>query len=1275
MAPHPHLRKWLKRLGWAALGLALVVALFHRPLIFEGTRYFVVRAAKQQHLALDYQISGSIFSTLSISKLTAKPTEPGPIQRLEIGSVNLRYSLWDAVRKGLPALLKVVELKDVYVDLTPAESPPAEPDAAPQQLKFPALFPELLNLENINFTSHAQAGDTVVEGLFFSLLPDRPGELKVTALDIPGVRKWAGIAARTSFRDRNLLLTELHIGPEIALQRFRLDASRLDEAELRAGLEGTFFGAPASAALHITDLNRTNRLDVQAAAAGLDFDAVFQYLSLPPSAHGRLRRLSAVFHGAPGQPAGWNGRLELDLGGLEIPSQKLGDLRATADLEGGRARAAFTAQIDARNRIDGWLAAALPREAAHFARTDATAHLKITAPHLASLGQPVGGSAFVRLDARLADETLHATVSLDAPHLSANGANLTHTSLRLQAEKALAAKSEEPIFSGLATTTWLEIASIRYGDYETDALTLEAATKGAEATLKNLSLRKGRNRVDLQARYTLPADLKSFPQQPVTLDLALNAPELGAFLAPDSSAKLTGALDVKGRFAGENGIFDGSLTVAGRGIRAQGIAVRTVDGRVQVVKNRARIPQMAVVLNDQNSLRIDGEAELKGDMPYHGRADVALTDLSKFQPLLGKTPLAGDLKIAWQGEGDARAHRGSLSLDLARAQFGDQKNLTAHIAANYAPDYIDLQDLRASAGTLGAISLTALWKEKRLRLSNLLVRQQQLTLLEGSLEAPLDLGNLKNPIPLDQPLALTLRTKDLKLHALLAQLGQKEPAMSGTVNLAVTASGTVRDLTANVQLRADRLQSTAASEMAPADIAVDLNLRDDRLALNGTLRQKWIEPLTLSGSLPLDAEQLAKKRALDPATPVILRANLPRSSLAFVSSLIPMIRQSRGTAAVDVRIDGTIARPALAGSVDVNWSALRFADPSLPPLNDFGLRIGFTKDRLTIDHCRGGLAGGSFAAAGGIDFARLDRPIFNLRFATREALVLQNDDLTARISGDVRVAGPMDAATVSGNVFVTRSRFFKDIDILPIGLPGRPAPQPPAEPATVSFPQPPLRDWKFNLRIQTADPFLVESNLARGKITMDLRLGGTGLAPWLEGNVRIEQLTASLPFSRLNIADGTVFFTRDAPFSPQLNIRGTSEIRDYNVAVTIYGSASDPQAVFSSDPPLPQADVVALIATGTTTEELGRDPNALAGQAAMLAFQKLYRTVFKPKPGAERKDTFLSKVQFDIGGADPKTGRQSLAARLPLTDQFSLLGGVDVGGNFLGQVKYFIRFR
>lgn len=1280
----PRWRRWLRAIGLTLLALFALLAVFHRPIIFEGTRYFVVRAAKQQHLDLTYKIEGSIFSTLSIKELKGVPTEPGPIQRLEVGTIDLKYSLWGLIRKGLPALLQTVVLKDVFVELTPAEEPPPEKKEEPQALKFPALFPETLMIENINFLSHAPTGNTEIAGLYFTLLPDRPGVFKIGILDIPGVRRWEGIAGNTTFRDRNLLLTDLTIGPEIALRKFNLDASKLGEAELGVALDGTFFGGTTAIQAHISDLNATNQMTAKIDIGGISFQAVSDYLNLKLPVTGTLERFHLNFAGQPESPKGWQGEISVKLASVEAPPLKVGTITLDTMLGNGRANVKAAVLPDDRNTIHLTTEAALPEKLADFAKSNLTGRVEGVLPQLglltATLPQPLTGDLNLGVDFKLADSLVTADVLVKSALLTAAQAELKTTQFTIHVEKDL--NAQEPMFRGLSSSIAGTVETLRFADYTADALKIGLHTREETVTLDEISLKKAGNSVFVKAGYTLPEDMASFQKQPLNLDLKVDAPELAAFLAPGSATTLKGRLLVEGKASAQDGIYDADMTITGRDIEAAGLPVRTVDGKLLVIKNQAHLDPFTIVLNDKNSINAQIEAGIMEPYAYKGSLKVALNDLGIFQPFLGTSPsapvLAGQLAVDWQGEGEPlKSNNGHAKIELTNGRFGDQKNLTALIRADYTPTTIDVPEFRASSD-LASLGLVLGWKDKRLTLTNLLVRQQQLTVLTGSADLPLDLGQVQNPdqlVPNDQPLRLTLRTDNLNLATLLGQLGQRPAPITGIVNLAVNAEGTLNDLIANVALRANRLQSTAAAQFAPADISFDANLRNDRLALDGTVRQKLIQPLRITGSIPLDVAKIRQAQAIDPNTPLSIDVNLPRSSLAFLSTLAPAIRQSRGDASIDLRVRGTMAKPSLAGNVAADLSALRFADPSLPPVSAFSLRIGFTGDRLSIDRCQGTMAGGTFSAGGGVNFQSLNNPVLDLRLNAKNALVLQNDDMTVRISSDLRVSGPMNAGTVAGNVWVTRSRFFRNIDILPIGLPGRPAPQPPAEPTVISFPQPPLRDWKFDIAIRTADPFLVQGNLANGRIIIDLRIGGTGLRPWVDGAVRIDELVASLPFSRLIISSSQVYFQRDQPFIPQLDINGRSNIRDYQVSVSIYGSLDDPQAIFTSDPPLPQAEVVSLLATGMTTDQLSRDPNALAGRAAFLVLQNAYNRIFRRNKPPATNDSFLSRIQFDVGITDPKTGKQSTTIRIPLSDQVALMGGLDVGGNFRGSVKYLIRFK
>jgi autotransporter translocation and assembly factor TamB len=311
---------------------------------------------------------------------------------------------------------------------------------------------------------------------------------------------------------------------------------------------------------------------------------------------------------------------------------------------------------------------------------------------------------------------------------------------------------------------------------------------------------------------------------------------------------------------------------------------------------------------------------------------------------------------------------------------------------------------------------------------------------------------------------------------------------------------------------------------------------------------------------------------------------------------------------------------------------------------------------------------------GRVAFPKLLEPTLDLQFRAQSVLLARNDTLTVRADADIRTTGPFASAIVSGNVALTDSRFLKNIDLIPIGLPGRPAPQPPAQrPELFSLPAPPFRDWKFDVAIKTKDPVLIRGNLATGEATTDLKLTGNGLKPVLQGVIQMEDVEATLPFSRLDVSRGSLTFTADDPMNPRIDLQGTSVIRDYTVRVYVYGTLLSPDAIFTSEPPLPQEEIISLIATGATRRELSTG-NVLAGRAAMLLIQQLYRKIVK-KGEPTDSNTVFNRLDLDLGTVDPRTGQQQATVRFKLSDNIVLTGDVGVRGSFRGKVKYLIRFR
>ena len=72
--PKPGRRGWFRRVfRWGLLLLAVAVV-FHRPLV----RFIAIQIAARQHLALDFHLSGTVFTNLNVTGIHVAPNGTGP---------------------------------------------------------------------------------------------------------------------------------------------------------------------------------------------------------------------------------------------------------------------------------------------------------------------------------------------------------------------------------------------------------------------------------------------------------------------------------------------------------------------------------------------------------------------------------------------------------------------------------------------------------------------------------------------------------------------------------------------------------------------------------------------------------------------------------------------------------------------------------------------------------------------------------------------------------------------------------------------------------------------------------------------------------------------------------------------------------------------------------------------------------------------------------------------------------------------------------------------
>src|SRR4051794_17184030 len=97
----------------------LVLAIFHRPIVFGVARLALIKIAAKHNVKLDVRFEGSIFTNLSVLNLQALPTGETPVERISIEAVRLQYSLPMLIKHGVGEFLQSYELRNADLVFRP----------------------------------------------------------------------------------------------------------------------------------------------------------------------------------------------------------------------------------------------------------------------------------------------------------------------------------------------------------------------------------------------------------------------------------------------------------------------------------------------------------------------------------------------------------------------------------------------------------------------------------------------------------------------------------------------------------------------------------------------------------------------------------------------------------------------------------------------------------------------------------------------------------------------------------------------------------------------------------------------------------------------------------------------------------------------------------------------------------------------------------------------------------------------------------------------------
>ena len=439
----------------------------------------------------------------------------------------------------------------------------------------------------------------------------------------------------------------------------------------------------------------------------------------------------------------------------------------------------------------------------------------------------------------------------------------------------------------------------------------------------------------------------------------------------------------------------------------------------------------------------------------------------------------------------------------------------------------------------------------------------------------------------------------------------------------------------------DRLDATATIQRMDASL-LDYEIRNEgpiRLTLDR--RVIGIDRLRLAGAgTALDLAGVVDLAADEVSVGVDGNANLD-----ILQGMFQNLRGS-GSAVVDAEVSGTVRRPVLTGQAAVRNGRIRHT--SLPhALEEINGRIIFERGGIRFDELVASMGSGPVQLGGraGVDGFELGE--LGITATGRDMQLRFPAGFRSSVDTDLVLRGPPGRPVLAGTVNVHDAVLLAGLEEATGLLGGGESAggDPPA-----SETGPPLQ---FDVRIDAPSSLRIDNNLARIVSSAELTLQGTFDQPVLLGTVELERGTAFFEGNRYRLNHGTIGFANLTRIEPFVDIEVETDIRvpgqTYRVMVRATGTPDGLVPTLSSDPPLPEVDVLSLLLGDTRdprsadlraarSPELAQQQRIQAGAARLLT-SPLSSSVGRVVEDSFGVDTF--QITPSLGG-DPSS-QQSAA--------------------------------
>ncbi|MGE0631846.1 MAG: translocation/assembly module TamB domain-containing protein [Pseudobdellovibrionaceae bacterium] len=303
-----------------------------------------------------------------------------------------------------------------------------------------------------------------------------------------------------------------------------------------------------------------------------------------------------------------------------------------------------------------------------------------------------------------------------------------------------------------------------------------------------------------------------------------------------------------------------------------------------------------------------------------------------------------------------------------------------------------------------------------------------------------------------------------------------------------------------------------------------------------------------------------------------------RTDLRLLQIFTPFLEDLGGPMSLSLKVTGPLEKPEVLGSA--------FAQEAFIKLKGFPhafekmkADVLFSHTKILINSVRAQLAGGILNADGVIEIKGLKNFDTKVRIHAEGANLNLPEGIRSTGKADLMFSGSWFPFVLSGTYSIANGLFEKEFEEDKTA--GGEIKQ------SMYLPKVILQDGFdpviMDLTVVLGDNMRIKNSLVDGKATGVLRVQGPPTAPSLTGTISTVAPTNAIFRDKVfEILTANLNFTNPSEIDPELYISARSRIKEYDVNLLVQGTVRNQKLRLTSEPPLPEADLISLLALGVT---------------------------------------------------------------------------------------------